>query len=330
MLIGRPLKFALATVLLLLGLGMLISRNGRMGSTVRPEMTGPIQRSNSSSGQSVRTSVERRPSAPAFPSRGRGEDQWSRRWQVMMSEARTTARDEDMVTFIEELAAVDPWRAISLAQSEGDSELQMRLSEAALRGWGGADPESALEWAASQTLLDSGQAMAAVFHGVARDPEAALQFTARCSERDPERMHDYGAYLVAALSRVGEFELAAAFAAKGPPDMRLDWLNAAYSRWADSEPRAALKQISQLTDTQVRRTAFDAAISHWSEKEPRAAAEYSLTFHEPYDRAFALSVALRHWAAADPTEAATWMGHFEPSRDFDMGAAAVASQAGSS
>jgi hypothetical protein len=229
-----------------------------------------------------------------------------------------------MVTLLEELAAVDPWRALSLAQSEEDSVLRMELFEAALRGWGGANAEAALAWAADQTLLDSTRAMAAVFHGLAHDPDAALLFTKKCSERDPDRAQEYGSYLVAALARLGEFERAATFAANGAPELRSDWLNAAYARWADSEPRAAIDHIAQIKDPGAHRTAFDVAIQHWAASDPRAATEYAFTLDAGSDRTFAMSTALRQWVSFDAVSAATWMSRMDPARELDMGAATLA------
>jgi hypothetical protein len=322
----RWFQFGLAIVGLLLGLWVLF--NGKSGmlvpeshdSTVPEPDTASGPRSSERDGLSVRYKSER----TVFTPRRRAEDEWTWRWREIQSQPRNAARDEDMVTFVEELAAIDPWRAISLAQSEGDPELRIELFEAALRGWGAANPEAALAWATDQALLDSNRAMAAVFHGLARDPEAALRFTAQCSERDPDRAQDYGSLLVAALARLGEFEQAAAFAANGALPSQADWLNSAYARWADSDPRAAMEHIAQIKDPGVHRTAFDVAIQHWATSAPRAATEYAFTLGAGTDRTFALSTALRSWASSDAVAAAQWMNRVDPSPELDMGVATLA------
>ncbi|MBC8132433.1 MAG: hypothetical protein H7X95_05575 [Deltaproteobacteria bacterium] len=174
--------------------------------------------------------------------------------------------------------------------------------------------------------MDQGQAMASVFHGAARDPENALRLNAQLSEQEPERAQDYGSYLVAAFTRAGEFSQAAAFAAESAPEVRVDWLNAAYSRWAGDQPQAALEHLGKLSNREIRQMAFDAAVSHWAQNKPREVAEYALTLSDGREREFALNAALRAWSSADAVEAATWMGRFEPSPHLDFGAAMIASQ----
>ncbi len=252
-------------------------------------------------------------------------DEWEDRWRRLKAEPASAARDEDMVALIEELAAIDPSHAVALARRESNAERRTNLMEAVVRGWAGANPDAAAAWAASQTMIDHGQALAAVFHGVARDPEEALRLNARLTAQDPDRAADYGSYLIAALSRVGEFDQAAAFATNGDAEVRVGWLNSAYSSWAADQPQAALEQVAQLTDPTVRRTAFDAAMSRWAYNDPPAAAQYALSLPAGHERTLALTVALREWSAADPVAAAAWMNQQTHLPEFDFGAAIVAS-----
>jgi hypothetical protein len=253
---------------------------------------------------------------------GAPEEEWNRSWRQLLAESRTTARDEDLVTLIEELAATDPLRAIAAADSQADPELRRELLEAALRGWGGAKPEDAITWIKSRNTLNEDEAIAAVFHGAARNPDSAVLLARKLSGLDPDR--DYGSYLVAGLSRAGEFSKAVEFAMSGD-EVRLDWVRSAYARWSDSEPQAALKSIAQLSDPVAQRIAFDTAISRWGKTDPKALGAYALELPEGYDRTLALSVALRAWSVSDSPQAAEWMLHFDPSPELDFGAATIAS-----
>jgi hypothetical protein len=247
------------------------------------------------------------------------------RWEYLRSCPADPARNQAMVAFIEELAARDPLLAISLAKMEDNEELRSDLLQGGLRGWGGTAPGAAAEWAESQNDIDGDLAMAAVFHGAARDPAGALQLAAELSKKNPERARDYGSDLIAALAGVKDFARAAEFAGSGSPEDRVDWLGSAYSSWASSEPESALKHIEGLSDPGLKETAFQAAISRWSCTDPQASLEYGAGLPEGPEQFFALSVALRSWSENDPAAAAQWMVQFPPSPELDRGAAEVAS-----
>jgi hypothetical protein len=316
----RGFLFSLLTAALLAALTVVVG-NWILSSPRNSSDTG---RDSSVSSGSFRVSKSR---SRTLATRRAVEDAWDLRWQQLTAAVQTASRDEEMAAFLEELAAVDPLRAIELARNQTDSELRDPLLEAALRGWGrGAqNPEDAIAWARSQTLMDEGQAMASIFHGAANDPEKALRLARQLSEQEPERAGDFGAYLVAALGRVKEFDKAAGFAANAPAEVRVDLLNAACSRWADSDPKAALKYLADSSDPNVQPTAFAAVMSHWAKKDSPAAAEYALTLPEGNDRNLALTMSLRNWAATDGPAAAAWIMRFDPSSELDFGAAILAS-----
>jgi hypothetical protein len=253
-------------------------------------------------------------------------DEWAKRWREAGSMADESSRIQAKEALIENLAVSDPLQAVELARKESDPDLRLRFLEAAMRGWGQTNPEAALAWATSQDSMDPGQAMAAVFHGAARDREGAIRLTAEMSKRAPQRANDYGSYLIAALGRSGDFGAAADFAAKGAPEARVNWLSDAYSRWANKDPRAALDYATQLTDAEARQTAWHIAVSRWAYNDPAAAAEYALDLPNQNERKFALAEALPRWAAADPVKAASWINEFEPSPELDLGAATVATR----
>jgi hypothetical protein len=251
---------------------------------------------------------------------------WTRRWAESNSIADDPSRKQERDALIEELAVTDPLRALKLAQDETNAESRLTLLQAAMRGWGAADPKAALAWADSQNLMDPGQARASVFHGAARDPENALRLAEQLSFQYPDRAGDYGNYLVAGLTRAGEFALATQFAAQSPWGIRADRLGAAYGAWAATDPQAALQNAGQLTDPEMFGTAFNIVVSTWANKDPQAVAHYSLGMTDEHQRSVVLSVALPVWVATDAHAAATWLSGLPSSPELDTGIACVALQ----
>jgi hypothetical protein len=106
----------------------------------------------------------------------------------------------------------------------------------------------------------------------------------------------------------------------------MDWLNAAYGRWAEQHPDEAVADACQLSDPDVQRTALAAAISGWSRADPRGVADYALTLPEESERMFALTAALHVWSEGDLAEAATWLTRFGPSAELDHSVAEIATE----
>lgn len=173
-------------------------------------------------------------------------------------------------------------------------------------------------------ILDQGQALAAVFHGAARDPDGLCRLALDMSTQEPARTGDYGSYLVAALQRVGAFDRAAAYALESALSGRIELLNAAYGGWGDTAPLDALNSLDQILDPAMKQLAFSATVSRWAHGNAPAVAAYAETLPAGEQRTFALSTALRAWAGSDVIAAATWMSHRDASAEFDLGAAVAA------
>ncbi len=265
-----------------------------------------------------------------IPASAPGHDDWTRRWQETETLTDESQCNQAKESLIEALALVDPRRAVEMARNESSEALRWRLMEAAMRGWGQVDPESALAWAAAQSWMDSGQATASIFHGAASDPERAIRLANALSQRGPERSLDHGLYLVAALARVGEFDKAADFAASSTSESRAVRIGDAYSRWAEKAPQQALAHAAQLNDLEARKTASNAIFMRWAYTDAPAAARHALSLSDPEDRRYAFSKALPIWVAARPVEAALWMSSVEPSPELDLVAASIATRPGAS
>lgn len=252
-------------------------------------------------------------------------DSWQQNWSELKSQPEGVERDIRLIALLEEMARHKPLDAIALADGEPQEELRLKFLEAALRGWGSGDLLAAVAWANDQPLFDTGQAIASAFHGAAHDPEGLERTTTSLCATDTEHAGDYGLFLVGALNRSGHFSRAAQFAAAMPGERRTDTLNSAYSAWATHDPEAALKSAFRISDPATRQTAFEAAASRWAKTDPKAAAERALALESEAERSFVFAAALRKWSAENPGEAATWISRFEPSRDLDQAAAAIAS-----
>jgi hypothetical protein len=250
------------------------------------------------------------------------------RWLVLLAQPRTPERDLEMLALIEKLAATDPSQALLLAWGETDEALRLKLLQAAVQGWASLDADAAVAWLHNQESLDVGLGMAAVFRGAAGKPEAAAELFQRLSGQYPERAANYGSYAISALAGISEFTRAADIAANGPADVRADWLNLAFARWADSRPQDALARVAELPSPDSQRVAFDAIISRWADNDPKAVADFAVTLPPGDLRTFAASAALSIWSERDIVAAATWLTYFSPSSELDAGTAAIATASG--
>lgn len=269
----------------------------------------------------------RKPDAPVeTPVRSPAEleDHGSQHWRELSQPSASPERESERTRWLEAFAAQDPRRALAWAAAETDSALRNDFLQAALRGWGAINPEAAVAWARVQDLLDQGQAIAAVFHGVVHNPDLACRFAEQLTAQDPARAGDYDSYLIAALNRTGAFDRAAAVAAESPEEYRTDLLNAAYAGWGAIAPLEALSTIGQLTDPATKALAFDATVSRWAQHDPKAVIAYALEIQPGHEKTFALSVALRAWAETDLVAAAAWMSRRDGAPELDQGAAVVA------
>lgn len=251
-------------------------------------------------------------------------DEWQRQWQELMSCPDSPQRNQALIALLEKLAETDPARAMAFAETATDTNLRSELYQATLRGWAAMDPDGASAWAKTQNRMDRGLAMAAVLHGAVRNPEDAEDLVRRLSEQDPARAEDYGSYLIFALGRVGEFSRAAAFATGGSAEARMNWINAAYSRWAIQNPEAALASVAGLTDPDVMNNALAAALGGWGRRDPKAVADFGLLLPEGPERKMALTV-LQSWSEGDVVGAANWLVNVVPSPEVDGSVVNIAS-----
>jgi hypothetical protein len=247
------------------------------------------------------------------------------RWKRWSTGHRTPASEREMAAALEELAARDPNRAMSLALDEGNFRLRQNLRHAVLRGWAATAPDDAAAWAMALLGGDRQVAMEAVFAGAARRPEEAAKLGARLCAQEPALAGEYGQFLINGLTEAGAYATAARFAMADTSEHHGAWLNAAFFHWATYQPDQALAAFGKISDPATRIPAFQGMILGWAMANPAAVAAYAVNLAPGENRSQALSQALPQWANRDPVAASEWMfNHFDPSPDLDAGVAAVA------
>ena len=245
-------------------------------------------------------------------------------WEELSAQPRTPAGEAELAALIEKLAEQDPQRALALATAQTNLRLRAALLRAALKGWGKTQPEAAVEWARTQTVMDSAQAISALLQGTVQDPDKAVSVTSALIQNDASRADEFGGDLISALTEAGQFERAATFAATGPVNCREGWLLPAYSRWAEFQPQAAMANAMQITDAGVREEAMNAIVVGWSPSDPKGMLEYAQNHLSAGLQSTALQNAIGFLADSDPAAAATWINQNDPGPQSDNGISEIA------
>lgn len=257
-------------------------------------------------------------------------DETEVRYRELLTQLSTPARDDELVAAIERLAEQYPLRAVALALAEKNSRLRDRLLDAALRGWGKMDAAAAADWVLSKRdgEFDHNAAIASVFKGAVTNPEDAVRLAQTLCSRNPDEARDYGDALIYAFAQNGNFPEAAAFAVgSDEPQMRTEWLAAAYGSWASYQPQVAAASALQLDDEAARTDALNAVITQWGQVDPQNLAQFAEdNLPDGNQKTLALSQATIFWAAKDPTAVAQWINQTGSSPEMDPGEAAIATQ----
>jgi hypothetical protein len=227
---------------------------------------------------------------------------------------------------IEELARIDPQRALALAQNQSDWRLRELLRDASLRGWASVAPEAAGNWALAVRIEDRRATVGAVLQGAAANPDATVQLALRLCAADPEPAGDYGHAAIAALVDAGAFAQAADFGAAMGSE-KYDFLfKSAYFQWARQRPAEALAAAEKIADPHLAAQARNQAITGWSWSDAAGLANHALTMPPGSERSQALAEALPLWLERYPEEAAAWILKNDTGAEFDTGLAALANQ----
>jgi hypothetical protein len=257
-------------------------------------------------------------------SKGSGWDE--KEWNQLMGKPGTPARNTALADMIEKLAAIDPDRAMDLAQAEGNLKLRESLTQAALHGWGRVAPADAADWALALPDANAREnALSSIFAGaIATDPEQAVRLGRELIEQEPDEAVSYGSRLIDALCSAGNFETAAQMAAGGDKEQRSFWLAGAYSKWAEFQPEQAAAAAAAITDPELRNEALHGIVGGWAEADPASLVQFVTKLPPETDRSSILSQALQYWVKHDAATASRWINSHAPGPEMDEGVAAVA------
>jgi hypothetical protein len=138
---------------------------------------------------------------------------------------------------------------------------------------------------------------------------------------DPTDQYGHAADLLNDICRTGQFETALKLVDAVPRDLRSDWLKIIFNRWAQNQPRDAMKSLDSIADAGERAGAFHAAVAGWNSHDPAGLADYAIDLLATDDRDYALAQALDNWSLQDPVALATWLNTLPRGSEFDYGAA---------
>ncbi|HEU5080587.1 MAG TPA: hypothetical protein VFT72_15350 [Opitutaceae bacterium] len=247
------------------------------------------------------------------------------RWRDLQQAPRAPRTERDKADFLAALAVRDHAKAMQLALAEPNLRARLALQNAVLRGWAKTEPQNANAYALSLRGDERIAAVAAVIAGSAGQPAQASNVAATACDRDPDRAFDYMSALIAELGEQGNFAAAARFVASRPDTpQRIEETGNAFSFWAEHRPTEAAAALENISDPALRDAAFRGLVVGWSHADPAALAEFALQLPSGESRSLAIANAVPRWVEHDPVTAATWLAQREPSADFDMGVAAVA------
>jgi hypothetical protein len=255
------------------------------------------------------------------------------KWNELYSQPGTVARNAALAALLEKLAAVDPKRAMALAQAEGNLKFRDTLVQAALHGWAHTAPLEAGNWA--NALTDStarDAAMSSVFAGaVAANPDEAMRVGTLLIQQNAGEASGYGTRLIDALSEAGKFAAAAQMAATGDAGVqRSIWMSEAYSKWAELQPAQAGQAASAIADPDAQSEALHGVVGGWAETDPAGLTQFLTQLPANSDRGQMIGQALENWAKVDPIATANWMNAHatDLGGDMDKGMQSIATVAG--
>ena len=274
--------------------------------------------------------------APAAPTSAQGSTaqpaarasrKWDElKWNDLLAQLGSPARNAELTAELEKLGASDPDRAMALAGAEGNRKLRDQLTQAALHGWARTAPTNAAQWAMNLTDSDKREAaLSTVFAGAAAsNPDLAISVANFIVAQNPNDAIGYGSRLVDALCDSGNFQKAAQMATGGDTQTQSPWMSEAYSRWAEFQPIQAAEAAAAITDPTVRNQALHGIVGGWSQADPAGLVQFASQLPVEADRDALVSQSLERWVREDAAAAVQWINGQPANANLDQGAAAVA------
>ena len=239
---------------------------------------------------------------------------------AILSERDRRQRTTDLENYINNLQLADYGAALKRIRrmpGNNDRELASRLLVAR---WVQADPDSALQFAASnrgyEYIADDVFEQAA-----AADFQTALERAKSMPSGDLRYMALRGVLsFMADTNPTGALQLAQTLG-DFPGNEPLS--SVVFRQWAAVDPqRAALAAAQQNIDGW--RSPVNQVVRTWAGQDPAAAANWSLSLSDAGAQSRSLSQIMRQWARENPTAAANWINALPQGSSYDAAVAAFA------
>ena len=240
--------------------------------------------------------------------------------EARLAERGDIAVHDELWLAAEDWASREPAQAVAWVSQLEFDDVRNPYLFAALSQWAGQDLESALAWFEENLPENSESELylkAAVIRGMARvDPDEALAYLLKQPKSLGRSTMDFvlGAWAQDGAGRLidGVMRL--------PDHLRLLALEKSAAHLAPEMLAEASAHSKSLTES-GERTALQTSIANrWAAREPKNALAWAEEQADPK----VIGVVAKHWARQEPLEASSWLAGRHKSPGYDLSARAVA------
>lgn len=161
----------------------------------------------------------------------------------------------------------------------------------------------------------------------ASTPEATLAIGEKLLADDPTDSDQRASNLLLALCDAKKFPLAVQFANEAPEDLRDSWIKLIFSRWAQSDPQAAMASLNSVSDASARTIAFQSTADSWAANSPSTLADFVTAAPAGDNKTYAVGKLVDNWSLQDPAAFAAWLNTAPSGVDLDKAIATMLSKA---
>jgi hypothetical protein len=124
---------------------------------------------------------------------------------------------------------------------------------------------------------------------------------------DPTDKNGQAGNFLLSLCAGGQFRLALKFANEAPSDLKSGWVQAVFTKWAQSRPQDAISALASIQGDAERSALFQTIASTWAANNPSALASYAGSLPDGDDKTYALNQIVDSWSMQDPKAFAAWL-----------------------
>ncbi|HEU6447073.1 MAG TPA: hypothetical protein VFV23_01385 [Verrucomicrobiae bacterium] len=187
------------------------------------------------------------------------------------------------------------------------------------------EKSTAIESNALAPMTPPENSFAFATNSIITSPETALAIGEQWLAADPADDDRRASDLLVAMCSAKKFEIAIAFANQAPADLRDNWLELIFTRWAQENPRDAMSALASVSNSTARTLAFQTAADAWAANRPAKLAEFAASLPDGDDKTYALEKVVDDWSMQDPEAFATWL-NTSPPVDLDLAIAEMISK----